>query len=137
MLPLSITGFYLSLLGILYIILAVRIIKLRYHFKTGLGDGGHAPLAQAIRVHGNFAEYTPIVMLLLASGELNGSHPVLLHVLGAFFFIGRTLHSVGITQSQGPTIFRTIGMMSSFIPIVILSIENIRLFLLFLIGVIR
>lgn len=130
MTALSITGLYLSLLGLLYIVLAVRIIKLRYHFKTGIGDGGHAPLAQAIRVHGNFAEYTPVVMLLLACAELNGSAALLLHVVGAAFFIGRVLHSIGITQSQGPSRFRFWGMISSFVAIVILAEENIRLFIL-------
>jgi uncharacterized membrane protein YecN with MAPEG domain len=126
---LSITGLYLSLLGLLYIVLAVRIIKLRYRFKTGIGDGGHEPLAQAIRVHGNFAEYTPIVFLLLACAEINGSLPMLLHIVGAAFFIGRVLHSVAITSSTGPSKFRTVGMMSSFISIIILAIENIRLFI--------
>ncbi|MEW6991113.1 MAPEG family protein [Colwelliaceae bacterium 6441] len=126
---LAITGFYLSLLGLLYIVLAFRIIKLRYHFKTGIGDGGHEALAQAIRVHGNFSEYTPITFLLLACAEINGSSIVLLHILGAAFFIGRISHSIGITLSIGPTKFRFIGMMSSFIAIVILAFENIRLFL--------
>jgi len=126
---LSITGFYLALLGLLYIALAVRIIKLRYHFKTGIGDGGHEPLAQAIRVHGNFSEYTPIVILLLACAEINGSVSVLLHVIGAAFFIGRILHSIAITNSTGPSKFRLWGMMSSFISITVLAIENIRLFI--------
>lgn len=129
MLNLSITGLYLSLLGLLYIVLAVRIIKLRYRFKTGIGDGGHEPLTQAIRVHGNFAEYTPIVFLLLACAEINGSAAMLLHVVGAAFFIGRVLHSIGITQSTGPSKFRQLGMLSSFLAIIILAIENIRLFI--------
>lgn len=127
---LSITGLYLSLLGLLYIVLAVRIIKLRYRFKTGIGDGGHEPLTQAIRVHGNFAEYTPITFLLLACAELNGSAAMLLHIVGAAFFIGRVLHSIAITYSTGPSKFRFIGMISSFFSIIVLAIENIRLFLL-------
>ncbi|GAA6205332.1 MULTISPECIES: MAPEG family protein [Thalassotalea] len=126
---LSITGLYLSLLGLLYIVLAVRIIKLRFRFQTGIGDGGHEPLAQAIRVHGNFAEYTPIVCLLLACAEINGSGQMLLHVIGGAFFIGRVLHSIGITHSIGPSKFRTLGMLSSFISIIVLAIENIRLFM--------
>lgn len=127
---LMITGLYLSLLGLLYVVLAIRIVKLRYRFKTGIGDGGHEPLAQAIRVHGNFSEYTPIVMLLLACAELNGSHSFLLHVVGGGFFLGRILHSIGITQSQGPTPYRKYGMLFSFFSIIILSGENIRLLLL-------
>lgn len=125
----SITAFYLSLLGLLYIVLAYRIIKLRYFYKTGIGDGGFEPLAQAIRVHGNFAEYTPIVILLLAFAEMNGSLPILIHLVGAAFFIGRVMHCIAITNSTGPSQFRFVGMMSSFIAIAILAFENIRLFI--------
>lgn len=124
----TITAFYLSLLGLLYIGLAYRIIKLRYFYKTGIGDGGFEPLAQAIRVHGNFSEYTPIVMLLLAFAEINGSLPIVIHMVGAAFFLGRILHSIAITKSTGPSQFRFVGMMSSFIAIAVLAIENIRLF---------
>ncbi len=127
---LSTTGLYLSLLGLLYIVLAYRIIKLRYYFKTGIGDGGHKPLEQAIRVHANFSEYTPMVMLLFACAEMNGSHAFLLHVVGASFFIGRIMHGIAITQTQGPSTFRTWGMMSSFVALVVLAEENIRLFIL-------
>jgi len=126
---LAITGLYLSLLGLLYIVLTVRVIKLRRHFKVGIGDGGHEPLEQAIRVHGNFAEYTPIVILLLACAELNGSLPMLLYVVGAGFFVARVMHSIGITQSTGTTKFRLWGMLISFITIFVLAAENIRLFL--------
>jgi len=126
---LAITGLYLSLLGLLYIVLTVRVIKLRRYFKVGIGDGGHEPLAQAIRVHGNFAEYTPIVILLFACAELNGSLPLLLYVVGAGFFVARVMHSIGITQSTGTTKFRLWGMLMSFITILVLAAENIRLFL--------
>ena len=128
MISLSITSLYLSLLGLLYIVLAFRTIKMRYRFKTGIGDGGHEPLSQAIRVHGNFSEYTPITMLLLACAEINGSPVMLLHSVGAAFFVGRVLHSIGITKSIGPTNFRFIGMMLSFLSIAVLALENIRLF---------
>ena len=129
MINLPITGFYLSLLALLYMVLAIRVIKLRFHFKTGIGDGGHAPLLKAIRVHGNFDEYTPITVLLLACAELNGSAPLLLHAIGAAYFVGRILHRFGLTKSSGTSPFRFIGTMSAFIALVVLSVENIRLFI--------
>lgn len=122
-------GFYAAILGLMYIALAFRIIKLRYKYKTGIGDGGHAELAQAIRVHGNFAEYTPLALILLALAAYSGSHPILVHACGAAFTIGRVLHAIAITHSKGPSKFRFWGMISSFIVIAILSVENIRLFL--------
>ncbi|MDO6427872.1 MULTISPECIES: MAPEG family protein [Thalassotalea] len=129
MLNISITGFYLALLALLYIGFAIRIIKLRYKYKTGIGDGGHDELAQAVRVHGNFAEYAPLAMLMLACAEINGSSQLLIHGVGAAFFIGRILHGIGITQTQGPSKGRQAGMLISFATLLVLAIENIRLFL--------
>ncbi len=130
MLALSLTGFYASLLGLLYIGLAINIILLRKKFKVGINDGGNKELAKAIRVHGNFAEYVPIALILLASYELNGASAMMLHVLGAALVVGRVLHVIGLTKTIGLSVQRQVGMLSTFFVILILAIENIRLFLI-------
>ncbi len=130
MLALSLTGFYASLLGLLYIGLAINIILLRKKFKVGINDGGNKDLAKAIRVHGNFAEYVPITLILLASYELNGASAMMLHVLGAALVVGRVLHVIGLTKTIGLSIQRQVGMLSTFFVILVLAIENIRLFLI-------
>jgi uncharacterized membrane protein YecN with MAPEG domain len=128
-LSLSVTGLYASLLAILFITLAINIIRLRYQYKTGIGDGGHETLEKAIRVHGNFAEYIPMALLMLGLYEINGADPSVLHVLGASLFIGRILHAVGLSKTKGVSKQRQIGMISLFIVMVILAVENIRLFI--------
>jgi len=128
-LSLSITGLYASLLALLFITLAINIIRLRYQYKTGIGDGGHETLAKAIRVHGNFAEYIPMALLMLGIYEVNGATPAVLHALGAVLFIGRILHAVGLSKTKGVSKQRQIGMLSLFIVIIILAVENIRLFI--------
>ena len=130
MLALSLTGFYASLLGLLYIGLAINIILLRKKFKVGINDGGNKDLAKAIRVHGNFAEYVPIALILLASYELNGASAMMLHVLGAALVVGRVLHVIGLTKTIGLSVQRQVGMLSTFFVILVLAIENIRLFLI-------
>lgn len=130
MLALSLTGFYASLLGLLYIGLAINIILLRKKFKVGINDGGNKDLAKAIRVHGNFAEYVPLALILLASYELNGASAMMLHVLGAALVVGRVLHVIGLTKTIGLSVQRQVGMLSTFFVILILAIENIRLFLI-------
>ena len=128
-LSLSVTGLYASLLAILFITLAINIIRLRYQYKTGIGDGGHETLEKAIRVHGNFAEYIPMALLMLGLYEINGADPSVLHVLEASLFIGRILHAVGLSKTKGVSKQRQIGMISLFIVMVILAVENIRLFI--------
>ena len=126
---LSITGLYASLLGLLFVGLAINIIRMRLQFKVGIGDGGNKALGKAIRVHGNFAEYIPIALLMLAAYEINGANPMWLHGLGALLFIGRVLHAIGLSKTTGTSKQRQIGTLSVFLVIIILAIENIRLFI--------
>ena len=126
---LSITGLYASLLGLLFVGLAFNIIRLRLRFKVGIGDGGNEALEKAIRVHGNFAEYIPMALIMLGIYEINGANPMWLHILGAILFIGRVLHAIGLSKTSGVTKQRQIGMISLFIVLTVLAIENIRLFI--------
>ena len=126
---LSITGFYASLLGILYIGLAINIIRLRKKFKVGINDGGNKDLAKAIRVHGNFSEYVPVALILFACYELNHASVIMLHALGAALVVGRALHVIGLSKTIGVSMQRQVGMLSTFFVILILAFENIRLFI--------
>lgn len=129
MMTLSITGFYASLLGILYIGLAINIIRLRKKFKVGINDGGNKDLAKAIRVHGNFSEYVPVALILFACYELNHASVIMLHALGAALVVGRALHVIGLSKTIGVSMQRQVGMLSTFFVILILAFENIRLFI--------
>ena len=43
------------------------------HVQVGLGDGGEKTLLRHIRVHGNFGEYVPFILMLMLMGELLGA----------------------------------------------------------------
>jgi len=126
---LSITALYASLLAILLVGLSFNVIRLRLKLKVGIGDGEQKPLAAAIRIHGNFIEYMPLALILLACYELNGANSLWLHILGATLFVGRILHAIGLSKSIGISMQRQVGMLSTFLVLLILAIENIRLFL--------
>jgi len=125
-----ITAFYASLLALFFLALSFKIIKLRFKLKVGVGDGGEKLLIKAIRVHGNFSEYIPFSLLLLACYELNGASPFLLHIFGSILFLGRVMHAVGLGGSLGTSKPRVIGIISTFTVLLALSIENIRIFLI-------
>ena len=61
-----ITGFYLSILLLLYIVLALQVSRLRRGNRVIFGDGDNIKLRSAIRAHANFIEYVPIITLMVA-----------------------------------------------------------------------
>ncbi|WP_235839571.1 MAPEG family protein [Cognaticolwellia mytili] len=134
MITLSLTGLYASLLGILYIGLTINIIRLRRRFKIGIGTGQNDILAKAIRVHGNFSEYVPLALILLGIYELNNASSVMLHALGSILVLARALHVVGLNRTIGISKQRVYGMLLTFLVILVLAVENIRLFVIGSIG---
>ncbi|WDE03543.1 MAPEG family protein [Thalassomonas viridans] len=127
----AITGFYAGLLTLLLLVFSVNVIRMRLKFKVGLGQGSEdqRPLSKAVRIHGNFVEYMPLSLFLMAVYEAGGGNAGLLHVLGAVLVLGRIFHAMGLNKSIGTTRERQIGMLSTFIVMLVLAVENIRLFL--------
>ena len=125
----TITAFYASLLALIFLSLSFNTIRLRFKLKIGVGDGGERILTKAIRVHGNFSEYVPLALILLASYELSGASTLCLHVLGTMLLVGRILHAIGLSKSIGTSMPRIVDMLCTFLVLIILAIENIRIFL--------
>ncbi|MGB0936941.1 MAG: MAPEG family protein [Colwellia sp.] len=130
----TITAFYASLLALLFIVLSFKTINLRKKHLVGVGDGGEQSLTRAIRVHGNFSEYTPLALILLGAYELSGASAVIIHLLGASFFLARILHALGLGKSAGTSKPRFFGMIITFLVLLILAILNISYFLALMIS---
>src|SRR5690606_19865103 len=60
---------YAALLSLFFAFLTFRTIRLRQRYRVSLGHGKNLLLMRAIRVHGNFAEYVPLGLLLMAASE--------------------------------------------------------------------
>ncbi len=110
----QIIPFYASLLALLFLFLSYRVIRLRRALKASIGDAGDKQLLRAMRVHSNFAEYTPLALLLLLALELQVFYPWALHVLGATLVVGRLLHAYGVSQTREQLQFRIAGMACTF-----------------------
>ena len=122
---LSITALYAGLLGLIFIILSYRVVGLRKSESIGIGDGGSDALQLACRVHGNFSEYVPIAVILLAALELNNWSALYIHALGASLVISRVLHAVGYSKTSGASFGRFVGVLLTWIVITALSGLNI------------
>lgn len=109
-----ITALYAGLAALLLLVLSVNVIRLRWRYRTGLGDGGHPELARAQRVQGNFVEYAPMVLVLMFLVERAGFSPWVVHALGIMLVLGRAAHAWGLQQSDGPSLGRAAGMALTF-----------------------
>jgi len=103
-----------GLLGLLYLVLAGWVVRHRYRAKVGIGDGGDPALARAVRVHGNFAEYVPLTLVLLLLLATAGWGSLYIHVLAGVLFAARLAHALGLAGSDGPSIGRGAGMLGTW-----------------------
>jgi uncharacterized membrane protein YecN with MAPEG domain len=65
-------------------------------------------------VHGNFAEYVPLTLLLLTFMEMQGRPSWWIHLLCLALIAGRLVHAYGVSQEQENILFRTVGMVTTF-----------------------
>lgn len=117
-----ITPFYAALLGLIFVALSIRTISLRRRYRIGVGDGNHAELQRAARVHANFAEYVPLALLLVYFVETTSESPPFTHILGATLLCGRLLHAYGVSHIRENYRYRTIGMVLTFSVIIVTSL---------------
>jgi uncharacterized membrane protein YecN with MAPEG domain len=122
---LLVTSIIASLLTIIFVKLSFAVIGLRRKNKVGLGNGGHEDLERAIRAQGNFAEYVPIGIILLACLELNGAPWWLVALLGIALIIGRLFHAIGINTPPPDFSKRVLGMKFTFGTLLTLAALNL------------
>ena len=107
---LPVTALYASLLGLFSLYLGIRITVMRARKQIILGDGGDDEIAVAIRIFGNFMEYVPLALILLALAEINGASSQMTHWLGGALVVGRVLHLIGLDSTRPITFGRVAGM---------------------------
>jgi uncharacterized protein len=97
----SITAFYLSILALIYAVLALQVARLRRDNRVLFGDAENGKLRTAIRVHANFIEYVPIITLLVALLEMSGAPASRVHFLMGALLLSRLLHPMGMAARPG------------------------------------
>ena len=122
---LLITSIIASILTIIFIKLSFAVIALRRKNKVGLGNGGHDDLERAIRAQGNFAEYVPFGIILIACLELNGAPWWLVAIPGITLIIGRLIHAKGIRVPPPDFSKRVLGMKFTFSTLISLVFLNL------------
>lgn len=96
-----ITAFYAGLLGLWLALLYLTVVRYRREYHVGLGDGDREDLHKAIRIHGNFVETVPYVLLIMMLMEMMNPQSWLLHAFGVLLIVSRLLHFIGLRKSSG------------------------------------
>lgn len=125
-----ITPIYTALLALMLVGLSVHVIRGRRVMSIGLGDFDNIEMMRRIRAQANFAEYTPIFLILLGFAEYNRLPHWAVNLIAIFFLAGRVMHAYSLLRTESYTdgkliskpLWRIRGMICTLTSLVVLSL---------------
>jgi uncharacterized membrane protein YecN with MAPEG domain len=93
---------------------------------VSIGDGGDEGVATRMRAHANFAEYTPIFLILLAAVELAVGASLWLWAVAILFVLSRLAHPFGM-ERPAPNFLRMAGIGLTWLALLALALWAITL----------
>ena len=124
---LSITTLYVLPLIALWFVLWVRVASARASANCSIGDNGDKALLHTIRLHGNFIEWVPFVLVLMILAEAQGAGAGWLHAAGALLLLGRLAHPFGLKIDNAAHPLRYVSNGSNILAVAILAIALLRI----------
>ena len=116
----AVTPLYAGILAIWFLALSIRVVQQRGH-GVSLGHGDDAVLLRRIRGHGNFAEYVPLILAMMAMLELGGQPTWILHAIGATLMVARILHGAALSYTEKWKFGRFYGTLLTFILLLVVG----------------
>jgi uncharacterized membrane protein YecN with MAPEG domain len=116
-----VTPLYAGLLALWFFVLSARVVKGRLR-GISLGDGGDPAMLRAIRGHGNFAEYVPLILLMMAILELSHFSIYAIHLIGLMLLVGRLLHGYALSFTEKFMLGRQWGAILTFLSLAIAAV---------------
>ena len=110
MLPITSTVAALAALALVALSIAVSLRRKKVGVRIGFGED--TLLMRRVRAQGNFIEYVPLALILLALAEYRHAPEVLLWAVAGLLIVGRCLHFAGIMASSTP--LRAPGMVGTY-----------------------
>ena len=105
----AVTPLYALPLAAIFLVLFFRTSSHRTALNLSIGDGDNADMLLRIRHHGNFVEWTSMVLILMILAEGMGAPALYLHISGALLLIGRIAHPFGLKKDNVAHPLRYVG----------------------------
>ncbi len=124
-----VTFTYLVPLAAIFGVLSLAVVFLRVKNNVPYGDNGIPSLHRAVRAHGNFAEWVPIVVLVVSGVETLGQPKSHIHWLMGLLLTARLIHPIGLSQDVGSPIYRFGRIFGAFTTWAVLTVGTVLLFI--------
>jgi uncharacterized membrane protein YecN with MAPEG domain len=112
-------------IGLILLSVPVSLRRMKSHIMLGTGDD--ATLLKLVRAQGNFIEYAPLGVTLLALVECTGGARWCVLLVAGALLAGRLLHPIGLLTGSTP--LRGLGMLLTFTSLLSASIDLIGSYL--------
>ncbi len=125
----TITLLYAGIFGLMALVLGSMAGTTRGKLGIPIGDGGRPDLHAAMRRHGNFIEWVPMIVILFGLLEMHGVSATALHSMGAVLVVSRVLHAIGLNGDTIKSIPRLLGAFGTVAILLTASVWAIVIFL--------
>jgi len=103
------TPIYALAVAFIYLILWFRVTSLRSTSGVSIGDGDDKTLLLRTRQHGNCAEWSSFILILMILAEGMGAPALYIHISGVLLIIGRIAHPFGLKVDNAGHPLRYVG----------------------------
>jgi uncharacterized membrane protein YecN with MAPEG domain len=107
-----VTSLYAGLLALIFLALSARVVAVRG--RVSLGDGGDPEVLRRMRGHANFAEYVPLILVMMALLEYQQIAAWQLHAIGATLVFARLIHGIALSFTKKWFFGRFFGTVLTF-----------------------
>lgn len=109
--PIPVTLLYASIFTLFALVLSFRAGSFRGNAQISVlfGEPPNMELAQRVRVHQNFLEYVPLILILFGLLEASGVSRMFLYVMGDLLIVARIAHAIGLRHDNIQHIGRLVG----------------------------
>jgi len=115
----EITPLYAAILAVIFLPLFAMVAQERANQNRSIGYEPDSLLHLRVRRHGNFIEWVPFVLILMACAEIRGLPHLYLHIGGVLTVLGRLIHPVGLKVLNAWHPLRVAGNTGAMAPMVL------------------